>query len=87
MHASTVASDERASVSVVFLESSMPLDSSDMPSATGAPSVVVDSICKCCSVDRYRLVRHQGLAFGRRSFVTVELENPSLLVVHLVESE
>ena len=44
MHASTVASDERASVSVVFLESSMPLDSSDMPSATGAPSVVVDSI-------------------------------------------
>ena len=27
------------------------------------------------------------MAFGRRSFVTVELENPSLLVVHLVEGE
>ena len=42
VHAQTVASDQRASVSVVFLESPMALVSSGGPSATGAPSVVVD---------------------------------------------
>ena len=44
VHASTVARGERDSVSVVFLESPMPLASSGRPSATGAPSVEVDSM-------------------------------------------
>ena len=40
MHAQTVDSDERASVSVVFLRSPMALASSSRPSAIGAPSAV-----------------------------------------------
>ena len=46
MHAQTVDSDERVSVSVISLRSPTPLASSGRPSSTGAPSVaaiVVDT--------------------------------------------
>ena len=32
------------------------------PSATGAPSVVVDSACKCCSVERRLVPRNHTAA-------------------------
>ena len=52
MHAYTVDSDERDSVSVVFLRSPMPLFSG-RPSAIGAPSVTVLAVdSECCSVGK-----------------------------------
>ena len=53
VHASTTARGECDSVSVVSLESPMPLASSGRLSATGAPSVVVDSV-------QTLLCRHAG---------------------------
>jgi len=69
----------------------MPLDSSGRPSATGAPSVVVDSMQVLFGrhlivwyPDTTPLGNIQGLAFGS---VTVELETPLVFVVPLVEGE
>ena len=44
MHAWTLACVKRVSFSVVFLESLMALLSYGRPSATGAPSAIVDSM-------------------------------------------
>ena len=56
VHAETVASHGCDSVSVVFLESPMPLASSGSPAATGAPSGVVDPMQMLFGVQTRRLL-------------------------------
>jgi len=82
------------SVSVVFLESPMPLASSGSPAATGAPSGVVDPMQMSFGVQTHRLLpQHHAtweylmIKSGSKVAVTVELETPFLLLVPLVEGE
>ena len=82
MHAYAIASDERASVSVVFVGSPEPLACSGKPPTTGVPSVVVDS--KYCSLTRTLVpdTAPLGKSGSVRGFekeavtVTAELETP-----------
>ena len=76
-----------------FPESPTPLASSDRPSATAVPSVVVDSMKMLfgkhvCWSPRTKLLGNiEGLASGSDVAVTVEIETPFLLVVLMVKGE
>ena len=83
------------SLSFFFLESPMPFVSSGRPSATGAPSVVVDSMQMlfgrhvgwCPAAGTTPLVNIEVLKAGSDVALTVEFETPFLFIVPLVKCE